>query len=114
MVVIYNHIFLSTLWFFIIVCGGSNKILRKFRGAIRNYLWSGKEQLTHTRVSWREFCMQKKYGGLGLVDIEATKTNLPCKWVIKMMELGKSNLQFMLRYGLARCNRQEGEVLGLG
>ena len=40
---ICNHVLLSTLWFFISVWGGSNKILNKIRGVIRNYLWSGKE-----------------------------------------------------------------------
>ena len=33
--------------------GGSNKILRSIRGAIRNYIWSGEEQLPHTQVSWK-------------------------------------------------------------
>ena len=34
---ICNHVLLSTLWFFISVWGGSNKVLNKIRGAIRNY-----------------------------------------------------------------------------
>ena len=59
-IVICNQVLLSTLWFFITVWGGSNKILTKIRGAIRNYLRSGKEQLTRTRVSWRECCLKKK------------------------------------------------------
>lgn len=45
-IVICNQMLLLTLWFFITVWGGSNKILKKIRGAIRNYIWSGKEQLT--------------------------------------------------------------------
>ena len=113
-VVICNQVFLSTLWFFITVWGGSNKILRSIRGAIRNYLWSGKEQLTRTRVSWKECCMKKKNGGLGLVDPEATNTSLLCKWVVKAMEPGESNLQIMLRYGLARFNPQRGRSWGVG
>jgi hypothetical protein len=69
--IICNQVFLSTLWFFITVWGGSNKIL--IRGAIRNYLCSVKEQLTRTRVSWRECCMKKKYGGLDLIDPKGAK-----------------------------------------
>ena len=103
-VVICNQVLLSTLWFFITVWGGSNKILRSIRGAIRNYLWSGKEQLTQTRVSWKVCCMKKKVGGLGLVDPEVAKINLMCKWIVKAMEPGESNLQLMLRYKLARFN----------
>ena len=107
-IVICNHVFLSTLWFLITVWGGSNKILTKIRGAIRNYLCSGKEQLTRTRVSWRECCLKKKYGGLGLVDPEATKISILCKWIVKAMEPGEANLQLMLRYRLARFNPQRG------
>ena len=62
-IVICNQVLLSTLWFFVTVWGGSNKILKKIRGAIRNYLWSGKEQLIRTRVSWKECCLKKKRWG---------------------------------------------------
>lgn len=48
--------------------------------------------------------MKKKYGGLGLVDPEIAKTILLCKWIVKAIEHGKSNLQLMLRYMLARFN----------
>ena len=107
-IVICNQVLLSTLWFFITVWGSSNKILTKIRGAIKNYLWSGKEQLTRTRVSWRECCLKKKHGGLGLVDPETAKISLLCKWIVKAMEPGDSNLQLMLRYRLARFNPQSG------
>lgn len=59
MVVICNHILLSTLWFFITVWIGSNKILGKIREDIPNYMWSCKEKLTHTKVSWGECCLKK-------------------------------------------------------
>ena len=111
-VVICNQVILSTLWFFVTVWGGSNKVLSNFRGAIRNYLWSGKEQLTRTRVSWWECCLKKKKGGLGLVDPESAKISLLCKWVIKTLEPGESNLQLMLRYRLARFNPQRGRSWG--
>lgn len=39
-----------------------------------------------------------------LISPEATKTTLLGKWIVKAMELGKSNLQLMLRYRLARFN----------
>lgn len=63
-VIICNSVLLSTLWLFIMVWGGSNKVLGKIQGAICNYLWHGKEQLMRTKVSWKEYCMKKKYGGL--------------------------------------------------
>jgi hypothetical protein len=56
--------------------------------------------------------MKKKFGGMGLVDPEYAKTNLLCIWMIKAMELGKSNLRFMLHYRLARFNHYEEETMG--
>lgn len=94
-VVIYNQLLLSTLWFLITVWGGSNKILRKFKGAICNYLRSRKERLTCIKVSQRECCLKKKYCGLGPENPEAAKTNLLCKWIIKAMELGESKGHFV-------------------
>lgn len=94
------------------VWGGSNKIFKKIRGAIRNYLWLGKEQHTRTRVSWRICCMKKKNGGLDLVDPEVAKTSLLCKWIVKAMKPGESNLQLMLRYRLARFKPQRGRSWG--
>ena len=113
-IVICNQVLLSTLWFFITVWGGSNNILEKIRGAIRNYLWSGKEQLTRTRVSWKECCVKKKYGGFGLVDPEEAKISLLCKWIVKASEPRESILQLMLRYRLARCNPQRGRSWRVG
>lgn len=52
--------------------------------------------------------MKKKNGGLGLVDPEVAKTSLLCKWIVKAMEPRESNLQFMLRYRLARFKPQRG------
>jgi hypothetical protein len=57
--------------------------------------------------------MKKKYGGLRLVDLEATKTNFLCKCIFKAMQSGESNLYFMLRFRLAILNPQR-RVGGLG
>ena len=111
--VICNHDYYLPCGFFITVWGGSNKILIRIRAAIRNYLWSEKEQLTRTWVSWRECCLKKKNVGLGLMDPEAAKTNLLCKWVVKAMRLGESNLQLMLRYTLARFKPQRVNSWGV-
>lgn len=48
-----------------------------------------------------------------MVDPEAAKTNLLCKWIVKAMEPGESNLQLMLRYRLARHNPQRGRSWGV-
>lgn len=111
-----NHLqssFVIYLVVFITLWGGSNKILSKIRGTICNYLWSSQEQLTRTRVSWRECCLKKKCGGLGLIDPRAAKSSLLYKWVVKTMEPGESNLQLMLRYRLARFNPQKGRSWGV-
>lgn len=50
--------------------------------------------------------MKKKNEGLGLVDSKVAKISLLCKWIVKAVEPGESNLQLMLRYRLARFNPQ--------
>lgn len=52
--------------------------------------------------------MKKKDDRFGLVDPEAAKTSLMCKWIVRAMELRESNLQLMLRYRLVRFNSQRG------
>lgn len=102
--VICNHVILFILLFFIIVWQpNSNKIWRKIQGAIRNYLWFGKEQLMCTRVRWKECCI-KKYIRLELGDLDIGKIGLLCKWIFKATEMGDPNL--MLYYRLARYNPQ--------
>jgi hypothetical protein len=73
-VVICNHVLLSKLWLFMMVWGGSNKMLNKPLGAINNYLLYGKGQLTHTRVSWKECCTKKMFGGFGLCNPKVAHT----------------------------------------
>ena len=85
-IIIYHMIFCYGM-------GGSNKVFKKIRRAIRNYLWSGNEHITRTWVSWRVCCLSKKSRGLGLVDLEMAKTNLLWKWILKAMEPDEFNLQ---------------------
>ena len=47
------------------------------------------------------------------MDPETAKISLLCKWIVKAMEPGKSNLQVMLRYRLARFNPQIGRRWGV-
>lgn len=42
--------------------------------------------------------MKKKYRDLGLMNPEATKISLICKWIVKAMELG--NLTFNAYLGI--------------
>ena len=47
------------------------------------------------------------------MDPEAAKTSLMCKWIVRAIEPGESNLQLMLRYRLARFNPQRGHSWGV-
>ena len=47
------------------------------------------------------------------MDPEEAKTSLLCKWIVKAMEPGESNLQIVLRYRLARFNPQRGQSWGV-
>ena len=104
--------FFQLCGFFYLRMEGSNKILGKIRGAIRNYLWSRKEQRSRTRVSRRECYLKKKYGGFGLVDPEQDNTSLLCKWIVRTMEPGESNLQLMLQFHLSHNKPQRGRSWG--
>lgn len=53
------------------------------------------------------------YGGLGLKAREAGKASLLCKWIVKAMEHGESNLQLMVKYKLAMLIPKEVEVKGI-
>ena len=47
------------------------------------------------------------------MDPKAAKTSLLCKWVVKAMEPGESNLQLMLKYRLAKFKPQRGNNWGV-
>lgn len=42
------------------------------------------------------------------MDLEAAKTSLLCKWIVKAMEPNEIDLQLMLRYRLPRFKSQRG------
>ena len=46
------------------------------------------------------------------MDPKAAKTSLLCKWIVKAMEPGESNLQLMLRHRLTRFNPHKMMKLG--
>lgn len=77
-----------TIWFFIMVWGGSNKILRNIRCAICNTFGQAKSNshklgLIGRNDAWRRSTDVK------ILDHEATKTNLLCMWIVKAMRLGE-------------------------
>ena len=74
---------------------------------------SGKEQQSRNNINWRECCLKKKYDGLGLVNPEAAKTSFLCKWIVRAMEPGKSNLQLMLRFRILNHKEVVVGVLAL-
>ena len=55
--VIINSIFLSTLWFFICVWGGTLKVICSIKAIVRNFLWSGSVHHSRTRVTWTDCCL---------------------------------------------------------
>jgi len=47
--------------------------------------------------------VNKGIKGLGLIDPKEAMDALVCKWVIKALKLGNSNLKFLLGFKLAMC-----------
>lgn len=96
--IICNHVHLSTLWFFITIWGGSNKILRRIHGAIYNYLWWCKYQLTWTCVSWKEYRhshLQNYWWTANLLEDDTNITH-PCQWV-GLYKDGEEDPMFILQ-----------------
>jgi hypothetical protein len=63
-----NSILLSTTWFFIHIWGGSDKVIRRIRGFIRDYLWSDTVERSQARVRWNDCYTTRLNGGLGIID----------------------------------------------
>jgi hypothetical protein len=94
---IIKQVLLSSLWFFLSIWNGSAKAIVKVKAMLRNYLWSGAEHSTKTRINWFDCCAKKHIGGLDLIDPQEAMISLLCKWVITAYLLGSSNLQVLLR-----------------
>lgn len=56
--------------------------------------------------------LKKKREGLGLVNLEATKTSLHCKWIVNAMQPSESNMKLMLLYRFSMFNLQRGRSWG--
>ncbi len=73
---------------------------------MRNFLWAGvNTQGLRAKVKWGEFCIHH-LRGLGLIAPKEGLVALPCKWVLKALELMDLNLKVMLQYSLRSltCN----------
>ena len=95
-VVICNHVLLSIVWFFIMVGATS---IRSVEG------WGGVSLISPGHAG-KKILHEKNIWWLGLVDLEAAKTSLLGKWIVKALTLDESNLQFIHRCRLARVNLQ--------
>jgi len=95
---VINAILLSTLYYFIAISSGSIQAIRSVRGSLRNYLWSGIEHNSRTRVCWDDCCLSKNLGGLKLLDPEVSLSTLLVKWILFTIEPDISNLKVLLRY----------------
>lgn len=112
-VVICNNDLLSTPWFFNIAWRGSKELFMRSRSAMYNYMWYWEDQLTCSRVSWKECCMDNN-GRLRLVDPTIAKSNLLCKWIVKAMEPNKPNLNLSISEIMLYLTLEEEEIGGDG
>lgn len=99
---VINAVLLSSIYYFIAIWSGSIHAIRSVRGNLHNYLWSGSEHSSRTRVSWTDCCLPKLVGGLQLLDPEVSLNALLSKWVLYAIEPGISGLKTLLRYRIHR------------
>ena len=100
--IVANSVLLSSTFFFLSICGGSKKGVKKIKSAIMNYVAGGKLQRARIRVSWQQCCQAKSMGGVNLINPEDAVAALMSKWVIKALEPSDSNLHLFLRYRLSQ------------
>lgn len=95
---IVNQVLMSSLWYFIIVWARTKKHLGEIKALLCNYLWYGSENMIRAHVSWDNYMMPKKVGGLSLISLEDAMRAFMCKWIIQTLLPGKLNLQIIVRY----------------
>ena len=61
---IVNKKLMSSMWYFIAIWVGLKRILGKIKALLCKYMWSGAENIARTQVSWDNYIMLKKIGGL--------------------------------------------------
>ena len=58
------------------------KVAHKVRSLQRNFLWGGSQDLTKIAwVKWRDICLPKELGGLGIKDISSFNAALLGRWL---------------------------------
>jgi hypothetical protein len=97
-VLIVNTVLLSSLWYFIMIWVGSLAIVRKIRGTLRDFMWSGSDHHYRARVGWQDCCASRRVGGLDIVDPEDALATLAAKWILKALAPGNANVQHLLRH----------------
>ena len=86
-----NQVLMSSLWYFITVWAGSKKVLGNIKALLCNSLRSGSENMTISCVSWDDYVLPKKVGGLRLTFVEDAMRALMSKWFIQAHLPGQSN-----------------------
>jgi hypothetical protein len=95
---VVNGVFLSSTYFFTPIWGGTQKGVTKVQREIANYLWSGSMRRLRSKVSWIQCYQTKGKEGINLINPKDAMITLMCKWLLKAVEPGTSNLHILLRH----------------
>ena len=82
--------------------------MKKVKSALLNYLAVGKAQSACAKVGWIQCCQRKANKEINIINPMDVVTALMGKWVVKVMEPGRSNLHAMLRYRLGMYELYKG------
>jgi hypothetical protein len=68
--VISNSIFISMMLYFLGIWGGggSTGAIKRIKGKIRNFFWTGSPSPSRARVAWQILCFPHSEGGLNIID----------------------------------------------
>lgn len=88
---------MSSLWYFIPIWAGLSKVLGKIKALLCNYLWLDSENKPRPHVSWDDYVLPNKVGGLRLASLEDATRALVSKWIIQALLPTQSNLQVLYK-----------------
>ena len=84
---IVNQMWMSSLWYFIVVWACLKKILWKIKALLHNYLWSSSENMAQTQMNWDDCTMPKQVRGFRFTFPDDAMRALMNKWIIQALFL---------------------------
>jgi hypothetical protein len=94
--VIANSVLISSMLYFLAIWEGTKVGVAHITSKIRNFFWLGSLTRTRAKVAWKVYYLQRKAGGLNMIDPQEALTMLMAKWALSVLEPGQSNFKALM------------------